>query len=156
MARTLTKREEEKKRKALPLKVKKKAEFKGKGQPPKILKFKDEIIKHIRSGLPTKHAIAGMIDISTYNEWYSQGLRELSDGIESHYSDFSAKVDQAKREYVDKLKSIIEDHAPADWKAASWLLERRDKESYNLTQKVDVTSKGESIAKPLFMPSKDE
>ena len=145
-----------KKRALLPLEIKDKHELVGKGTPPKILQFAEEIIKNIRSGLPTKHAVAGMIDITTFQDWYNQGSQERIDGVESHYSLFSYNVDKAKKEYIDKLKSIIEDHAPADWKAASWLLERRDKENYNLTHKVDVTSKGESIAKPLFMPSKDD
>lgn len=126
------------------------------GQPPKIVQCGDEIIANIADGMSVSHAIIGHIASSTYHEWYNQGHIHINEGVESIYSEFSSKVDAAKAQYIRKLRGIIEDHAPADWKAASWLLERKDPDGFSLKQKVDVTSNGETITKPLFMPSKED
>jgi hypothetical protein len=62
-------------------------------------------------------------------------------------SDFSEQIRQKQIEYKRKLLKTIEKASEKDWKACSWLLERKCPEEYSLKSNIrlDVNSSLEEI-----------
>lgn len=108
------------------------------GAKSKIDGLSPEIIERTRRGLSKKDRIAGLIHHSTYIEWFEAGQQDLIAGINTQFSEFSKKIAQAEKEFRDGLLEHVKNQAPNDWKAATWLLERSDPDSYKLKDKVDV------------------
>ncbi len=96
------------------------------------------IVASTRQGLSKKDRIAGLIHETTYREWLAAGEEDLIKGIITEYSLFSQQIAKAEKEYREELIQCIKEQAPKDWKAANWLLERSDPETYKLKDKVEM------------------
>lgn len=128
----------------------------NRGAKSKFDLWNEEIIIRTLNGCSLKDRLGGLIVESTYWEWFKAGESDLVNGIESKYSVFSSRVKESEKIFRDSLRNSIKRHSENDWKAASWLLERSDPESYKLKDKVDVTSNGETLGVPLFLPLKTD
>lgn len=126
------------------------------GARSKFDEVNEEIIKRTREGLSKKDRIAGLIHDSTYKEWLAAGEQDLINGIESQFSLFSFNISSAEKEYRQGLLDCIKKHAPDDWKAASWLIERSCPDSFKLKDKVDMTSNGETLNGHIILVSELE
>ncbi len=120
------------------------------GARSKFEQFNAEIIERTRAGASVKDRIGGLIVPNTYWEWMKAGEEDLTQGIDTQYSDFSAKIKEAENEYRRSLIECIKTHAPDDWRAASWLLERSDPDTYNLKTKMDVKQEIEVSQKAIL------
>lgn len=128
-----------------------KDEPKKTGRPPLDIKtLGSQVAESFRYGSTIAGAIAGLIHRNTYLDWYGKGEEDFSNNIESPFSEFFNKVNTCKQEYITKLRENIEKAAPEDWRAASWLLERKEPDVYNLKQKVEATQKIEHTQKALL------
>ena len=95
------------------------------GRPPCYSKDKaSRVLEAVRRGLTYHQAAAyAGISYSTLNRWRQQGQWEEAGG---KYREFWIKLEQANGEAALRLVGRIEDAAEGgDWKAASWILERR-------------------------------
>lgn len=116
-------------------------------------KFDDvnqEIIDRTRRGLSKKDRVGGLITETTYKTWYNEGEKDLNEGVNSQFSAFFVKIREAEKEFRDGLLECIKKHAPDDWKAAVWLMERSDPESYKLKDKVEMNSTVEVSQKAIL------
>lgn len=120
------------------------------GARSKFDEVNEEIIKRTKEGLSKKDRIAGLIHDTTYQEWTNAGEKDLRNGIESQFSIFSFKLRMAEKDYRQSLIDCIKSHAPNDWKAAHWLLERSDPETYKLRDKMDVKQEIEVSQKAIL------
>lgn len=110
----------------------------------------EEIIKRTKDGLSKKDRVAGLICDKTYNEWYNAGEEDLNNGIISQYSQFSLNVRNAEKDFRVGLINCIKAQAASDWKAANWLLERSDPDTYKLRDKMDVQQQIEVSQKAIL------
>lgn len=101
-------------------------------------------------GCTMKDAIAGIMSKPTYLDYYHRGEEDVSNGIDSDFSYFFNEINKANRKYRDSLRSMIKKAAPDDWRAANWLLERSDPDTYNLKQKVEATQTVEVSQKAMI------
>lgn len=120
------------------------------GAKSKLEKHQKEIIQRTREGASIKDRCGGLITTPTYYEWFNTGVSDFSNNINNQYSNFSCKIVEAEKEYREILRSLIKSHSINDWKAASWLLERSDPETYNLKQKMEVKQELEVTQKSLL------
>lgn len=96
----------------------------------------DIILNSMAEGLTQRDsAILAGISEDTLSLWKGQD------------SDFSEQIRQKQIEYKRKLLKTIEKASEKDWKACSWLLERKFSEEYSLKNNVrlDVNSSLEEI-----------
>lgn len=107
----------------------------------------DELAGHFRNGATLKIA-AGRVEIppATLREWLRAGeeqLRELYDGEPGYPNPMTllyVACAKATAEYLaEHVDTVSLNPADRDWRASSWLLERRD-EDFNPAAKVEVTS----------------
>lgn len=120
------------------------------GARSKLDQFQDEIIKRTREGSSKKDRVAGLICDKTYNEWINTGDTDISEGIQSQYSQFCFKIRESENEFRETLRVSIKTHAADDWKAAAWLLERSDPDSYKLKDKMEVQQQIEVSQKAIL------
>lgn len=121
------------------------------GRPPLDIKFLGpQICDGFRYGNSIAGAIAGLIHRNTYLDWYNKGEDDFINGVESDFSEFFNNVNTSKQEYVTNLREHIEKAAPKDWKAASWLMERKDPDTYHLKQKIEATQTIEHSQKAMI------
>lgn len=120
------------------------------GAPSKFDLVNEEIIDRTRCGASKKDRIGGLIHDVTYNEWLSAGDEDLKNEINSQFSKFSLNIRAAENEYRVKLRKLIEQHAENDHRAATWLLERSDPDTYKLRDKMDVKQEIEVSQKAIL------
>lgn len=95
------------------------------GRPPCFNRRRAaRVLKAIRRGLTFKQAAAyAGISYSTLNRWRRQGQAE---DAPEEFRQFWKAFEQANGEAAFRLVGLIEDAARSgDWKAASWIMERR-------------------------------
>lgn len=126
------------------------------GARSKLELHQEEIINRTKAGSSKKDRVAGLICDKTYNEWINSGDSDLEQEIISQYSQFCMKIREAENEFRETLRVSIKTHAADDWKAAAWLLERSDPESYKLKDKVDMTSNGHTLNGHIILMREDE
>ena len=121
------------------------------GRPPGNTKS-DEVVAlildSIRQGVPIKHACAtfGVSD-DAFHLWKNEGkeAKELQSNGEQLTKrqkwclGFLGRLESARSDFVDKGVKIIQKAAKKDWKAASWLLTRRDPEHFAEKQEIAHT-----------------
>ena len=82
------------------------------------------ILAGIRAGLPYRLAAeAAGIHYDTFNEWQQGRFPRGAD--RQLKAEFSDQLTRARGESARRLTALISTAATADWRAASWLLERR-------------------------------
>jgi len=109
-----------------------------------------EIIDRVRFGFSLKDRIAGLINSATYYEWLNAGEEDLNQNLNTQFSEFSSKIREAEKDYRKTLLISIKAQALDDWKAATWLLERSDPETYKLKDKVDMNQTVEISQKAIL------
>jgi len=95
------------------------------GRPPCFSEEAAErVLEAVRLGLPYKQAARyGGVSYSTLNRWRQAG--QCEDGPE-HLREFWRQLEEANGEAALRLLGRIDEAAAeGDWKAASWILERR-------------------------------
>lgn len=120
------------------------------GAKSKFDSVKDEVLKRILEGSSVKDRCGGLISAETYYQWISIGNKDKLEGLVTIYSEFSDNIKECEREYRQTLINSIKSHAPKDWKAMSWLLERSDPETYKLKDKVEMKQELEVSQKAIL------
>jgi|GEM_PF-5395785 len=123
---------------------------KNSGARSKFDKYAVEIIRRAKDGASNKDRIAGMIAECTYWEWFNEGIKDIESNIDTQYSEFSRNVLKADYEYREKLRIYIKNYAATDYKAAVWLLERSDPDTYKLRDKLEVKQEVEISQKAIL------
>lgn len=104
----------------------------------------DELAQLFREGATVKIA-AGKVGLppGVLRMWLREGEKQLSDiyeadtGYPENEGMLYVECAKATAEYLGRKVSTIDDPQGADWRAQSWLLERRD-EDFNPAAKVDI------------------
>ncbi len=99
-----------------------------------------EIVKRIRAGNYIRVACQAVgISHTTYFDWLKKGEED-----KSPYAEFLDAVKKAESEAHVEYVAIVASHAPKQWQAAAWWLERRFPELWGRRDRLDI--KGEIIA----------
>lgn len=114
---------------------------KNSGRKSLLDRYADIIISRTLAGSSVKDRIAGMINLTTYHDWLKIGRQDVLQDVDTQYSEFSRAIEQAESDFRDVLRATIIRQSKEDAKAAMWMLERSDPESYKLRDKVDVEQK---------------
>ena len=126
------------------------------GRPSLFDEAAPKIIQYVRNG-NTFECASGCARISydTFNRWMNQGKEDIKLGNElTKYCQFYKDVKQAERDCENEVLSHWLKQIPNNWQAAKEYLARRHHKSWGLKDKVDVTSNGETLGKPVFLPLK--
>jgi pyruvoyl-dependent arginine decarboxylase (PvlArgDC) len=99
----------------------------------------EDLLNAIKDGATMQDACAAaMISTATLNDWIKEGGKIAED------------IRWAQSKWRRSMAAHIETAAPKDWKAAAWLLERRDPKHYGKLQKVEMNANVKSnIAAPI-------
>lgn len=94
----------------------------------------EKILRMIAAGAPAKTACAACgVPNRTFTDWKAKGRK----GLEP-YATFLDRVEEARAIHLDIMSGAVYHAARAgDWKAAAWVLERRDPENYGKKEKVE-------------------
>ena len=87
----------------------------------------------IREGLPFKLACerAGFVDTTGY-QWIRMGEDDERQGrAETPHAAFRRAVTRARTDLFESLVKTVKTAAKKDWRAASWILERRDPDAWS-------------------------
>lgn len=127
------------------------------GRPCAIDEAAPKILAFIRMGNTYECASAcSRISYSTFSAWIRQGKDDLENDVKnSKFSKFLQDVQEAE---MDAERAVIGhwmDCIPGNWQAAKEFVARRNPEKWGSREKVDVTSNGESVGKPVFLPLKN-
>lgn len=127
------------------------------GRPSSFDEAVPKILICLRNG-NTYECASGVARISyhTFNKWMNQGKEDEEAGLETKFSKFRHDVHQAERDCEEEVLSYWKQEIPGNWQAAKEFLARRHHKEWGSKDKVDVTSNGETMGKPFFMPMKDE
>lgn len=115
----------------------------------------DAIVQAVRSGLPIVLAAAKVgVRKHTIYAWLKKGRAE--DEQREPFASFATDVDRARALYAESMVGIVGDHAPKDYKAATWMLERQFREFRPAhEQKLEVEGKGKPVAQVLFVGAQE-
>lgn len=132
------------------------AKVKNPGGRPSV--FDDaapKLIAAIRDG-NTYACASGCARISygTFNCWMKEGEQDIEQGVETKFSKFFHDVKEAEKACELEVLGYWKKEMPGNWKACQEYLARRHYSEWGSKDKVDVTSNGESIGKPVFLPMK--
>lgn len=110
----------------------------------------DRIAKLVNAGAPIPRACeASHVSWNTAKTWIKRGR----DGIEP-YTSFVTLIEEAKAAWVCGATMRITKASEKDWKAAAWLLERREARHFGTKAKVDATIQHSgSMAIQFYIPS---
>lgn len=98
------------------------------GRPSKLTeKLKTELLDLIRQGnyLHTACACVG-VDYRTVREWIRRGTNDHSRKNSGEFAVFAQEYSKARAEAETHLVGIVRNDSDKDWKAAAWLLARRN------------------------------
>jgi hypothetical protein len=125
------------------------------GRPTKLTDdLRDELARHLAAGNPIKTACALVgIGESTYHKWRARGKAERERVAEGHancrvrkaerpFVEFMESTTRARAEASRKRVANITEAADEDWRAAAWLLERREPETWGQKKRVEHAGKG--------------
>ena len=102
--------------------------------------LQDDVVKRIRAGNYIKVACQSVgIGVSTYFEWLKKG----EEGRQP-YAEFTEAIKKAESEAHVNYVAIVASHAPTQWQAAAWWLERRFPQLWGRRDRLDI--KGEIVA----------
>jgi hypothetical protein len=84
-----------------------------------------------------------------------QGREDEKNGLtDSKFCKFYKDVEQAEMEAEEEAVRCWRNFVPMNWQAARDFLARRNPDKWSAKEKVDVTSNGETVGKPVFLPMK--
>lgn len=97
------------------------------GRPPKLTKeVADEIVSVLATGGYAETAAAAVgISPRTFRDWMQRGDPEGKKKADERYRKFRERVERAVAESESSIVERVRHAALTDWKAAAWLLERR-------------------------------
>lgn len=128
------------------------------GRPSEFETVKPKLIEYIREGNPysTACGCAG-VSYRTFLDWMQIGRIALENGeIDNKYAKFSREIEEAKSLAQKEVLSHWVKAIPHNWQAAKEYLARVNPDEWGSKEKVDVTSNGESVGKPIFLPLKGD
>jgi hypothetical protein len=93
----------------------------------------ERICEDLRRGLTFKMACEGAgIVADTGHEWIRRGEVDRQHGrTASPYAGFAAATSRARSDCLASLVSTVRTAAVTDWRAAAWMLERRDPDGWS-------------------------
>lgn len=110
------------------------------GRPSKLNpERKERLLRALRTGAHAETAcrVAG-IGYSTFAEWMQRGKGIHKRGGGKEYTEFAEAVTQAIAEAEMALTARVRNATAEDWRAASWMLERRHPERWANTHRVQL------------------
>ena len=138
------------------------------GRPPGNTKS-DEVVAlildSIRQGVPIKHACSTFgVSEDCFHLWKNDGktakeLHAKGEQLTKRQTwclRFLGQLEAAKSDFVDQGVKLIRKAAKKDWKAASWLLTRRDPEHFAEKQEIAHTGAGGGPIGVTFSPEDRE
>lgn len=128
------------------------------GRPSEFDEAAPKIINSIRGG-NTYECASGCARVcyGTFNRWMKLGEEDGRNGItDSKFYKFFKDIKQAECEAEQRCVEAWQSFIPDNWQAAKEFLSRRNHEKWGAKDKVDVTSNGETVGKPFFMPMKED
>jgi transposase-like protein len=121
------------------------------GRPSKFYLVKDKIIEAIRKGNYYEPACkAAGVDYSTFRDW----MKKAEEDKKGPFFQFSEEVHKAEAEAELEIVQIWKSQMPHNWQAARDFLARRQPERWASQNKVDVTTNGEQMNTPVYLPLK--
>lgn len=128
------------------------------GRPSEFDEAAPKIIAFIRQGNTYECASAcARISYDTFNRWIKQGKEDEEFGnLETKFYKFYKDVAQAEMEAEFECVQAWRNFVPMNWQAARDFLARRNPDKWGAKDRVDVTSNGETVGKPVFLPLKGE
>lgn len=126
------------------------------GRPSEIEEKKDILIEFIKAGNPYSTACGcACLSYRTFLDWMQQGRLAIDNGDNGNkYAKFVREVEQAKAHAQSEVLSHWIKAVPNNWQAAKEYLARVNPDEWGAKEKLDVTSNGESVGKPIFLPLK--
>jgi transposase-like protein len=124
----------------------------GPGRPSKLTPQVESIVLNgIRCGASYKGAcVAAGIHPTTLSAW----KRKAKEQPHSEYGAFIRKLRKADQEGIVACVAHIQKAAQKDWRAAAWLLERRDPKRFSMKYRVEHGGKTELTLVDLFTRSR--
>jgi len=110
------------------------------GRPSKINgELVDAVLELVAHG-STFHAAAQAagVDRTTLHAWRERGEADLDAGKDTVYARLAHGLPRARARGEASLVDTIRAHATLDWRAAAWLLERRNPEDWAKRDSLDV------------------
>ena len=89
-------------------------------------------------------AAAAGINVVTLNDWDRRGQNDLKADEHTIYSDFSIEYRSAQQKAFETLTRRVFEASEKEWRAAAWILERRDPEHWGKWQNHNLTA-GEGV-----------
>lgn len=110
------------------------------GRPTKLnAELADAILNTVAHG-STFHAAAQAAGVNrtTLIAWRERGEADLDNGKDTVFARFAHGLPRARARGEASLVDTIRAHATMDWRAAAWLLERRNPEDWAKRDSLDV------------------
>lgn len=128
------------------------------GRPSEFDEAAPKIIGFIRGGNTYEcSAACARVTYHTFNNWMKQGKEDAENGIEdSKFFKFFKDVEAAEMEAEEEVVRAWRNFIPTNWQAGRDFLARRNPDKWSAKDKVDVTSNGESVGQPVFLPLKKD
>lgn len=128
------------------------------GRPSEFDQAAPKIIALIRKG-NTYECASGCARVTyhSFNNWMKQGEKDLKQGkCDSKFFKFFNDVKQAETDAENEVLQHWKDCIPGNWQAAKEFLARRNPDSWAARDRMDITSNGETVGKPVFLPLKKQ
>jgi hypothetical protein len=139
-----------------PIPTKEEIEKNKGGRPCKIDEAAPKIIAYVRKGNTYQCACGcARVSYNAFAEWMRRGKEDQENGFEdSKFAKLVNDIRQAEMDAENEIVGFWRDAMPQNWQACKEFLSRRNPESWASKEKIDLTSNGETIGKPLFLPMK--
>lgn len=128
------------------------------GRPSEFDEAAPKIIASIRQGSTYKCAAGcARVSYSTFANWIAQGKEALkNEELDNKFLKFLKDVEQAEKECEAEVLQCWKAFIPMNWQAARDFLARRHPDEWGAKDRVDVTSNGEQVGQPVFLPMKKD
>lgn len=105
----------------------------------------DRVIDYLRKGhfVSAACGYAG-INTRTYKDWMQKGKDHQEEGLDSQYSRFVVRAEEAMAESQNRALQRIHQGMEDDWKAAAWFLERRHSSNWGKRESLRISNDDDS------------
>jgi len=126
------------------------------GRPSSFEESSKSIVKYLRRGNTYATAsICSGVTYETFANWMRQGEKDGENGdVESRFFRFFMEVKKAEKDCEDEIVGHWLREIPKNWKAGQEFLARRHSSDWSSKDRVDVTSNGQNVGAPVFLPMK--